>query len=477
MRNIFGDRAFLKSVIRIGLPIALQNLLVNASTMIDTMMVGSYGRSLGAAYGDIILSAVGLGSQYASLFFSAFFGFTSGGIVFFCQFWGARDEQGIRRAYGLATSCMLVVALLMGGAALLAPGFVLGIYTDKSEIIQVGIPYLRLVGLYFPLQALGMAMSALLRSTERVKLPLLASIFSQVTNVVINWLLIFGKFGLPELGVTGAAVGTLAGGLVYVVILYVYCILDRNTLILRVKEHYRWTRAFVRLYFTKCAPILANEILYGVGQLMINIVMGRQPEAGIAAMTVFRSIERLIFAFFSGFTNASAVIVGKHIGAGEPAEGLAAAKRFAFLCPLVTFVVCLLIVAARGPLLGLFGLTGEALAYGKVMLLIYVVAGTLRTCNYIINDTFRAGGETVYGTVVEIACLLLVTVPMVFLGGMVWHLPFLAVFALMFIDDPIRLPAMFRRLYSGRWIKPVTPEGQEAMPAFHQALVREKGEG
>lgn len=467
MRKLFGDRAFLMRVLAIGLPIAMQNLLVNASTMIDTMMIGTQGQ--------LAVAAVGLSSQFASLFFSAFFGFTSGGIVFFAQYWGARNLHGIRRAYGLAMSCMMVVSLLFCGASFFLPRWVLGIYTDKETIIDAGISYLRIMGFSFPLQALGMAMASLLRSTERVRIPLFAAIGAQVTNVPLNWLLIYGKFGLPQMGAAGAAVGTVAGGAVNIIVLYIYCIRGKDTILLRVSEHFRWSLDFIRLYFRKCAPIIANEVFYGVGQLLLNIIMGRQVEEAIAAMAVFRVVERIIFAFFSGFTNASAVIVGNHVGAGEPMAGYHAAKRFAFLCPFVTCIICLLILPARSFLLTLFGLSGEAHAFGMSMLLIYVVAGTLRTCNYIINDTFRAAGETLYGTVVELACLFLITVPAVWLSGIVFQLPFLVVFCLMFLDDPVRLPLMLRRLNSGKWIKPVTEEGKRAIPAFHLAMEKREG--
>ncbi len=453
-----GDREFFTRVLAIGLPIAMQNLLINASTMIDTMMVGTQG--------ETAVAAVGLASQYASLFFSAYFGFISGGIMFFAQYWGARNMKGICQAYGLALTWMMAVSIVFGGMAMAAPQVVLGIYTDKTHIIEAGIPYMRILGLSFPLQALSMAISALLRSTERVKVPFLASVAAQATNVLVNALLIFGLLGLPKLGTVGAAIGTVAGGVVNVAILYIFCICEGNSLVLRFKEQFGWPLSFIKLYFVKCAPIIANEVFYGVGQLLINIVMGRQIAAGIAAMAIFRVVERIIFAFFSGFTNASAIIVGKHVGAGELDAGLRDAKRFAFLCPAVTCLVCLIILPFRAPLLGLFGLSGESLDFGMYMLAFYVIAGTLRTCNYIINDTFRASGETVFGTVIEIASLFVATIPAVFLTGMVWKLPFLAVFSVMFIDDLVRIPVMIRYLRSGRWIKPVTEEGLSALPAF-----------
>jgi putative MATE family efflux protein len=464
-----GDRKFLGKVIAVGLPIAMQNLLVNSATMIDTIMIGTQG--------ELAVAAVGICSQFASLFFSAFFGFTSGGIMFFSQFWGARDEDGICRAYGLVTSCMMVVGLLFGGAAVFAPQWILGIYTDKQEIINEAVPYLRILGMSFPFQAISFAISSLLRSTERVKLPLIASIIAQATNVLINWLLIFGKFGLPRMGTPGAAVGTLASMTVNAIILYAFCIKEKDSMVLRISRQFRWSVEFLRQYFGKCTPIIANEIFYGVGQLVINIVMGRQAAAGIAAMAVFRVIERLIFAFFSGFTNASAIIVGKQIGAGEHHNAYRDAKRFAFLCPAVTCALCVLLTVFRVPLLGAFGLSGESMRYGMYMLAFYILAGTLRTCNYIINDTFRASGESVFGTVIELLSLFLISMPAVIIAGIVLKLPFLIVFSVVFLDDAARIGIMLWYLRSGRWVKPVTDEGISALPAFQESLQRKKSAG
>lgn len=457
--SILGDKRFFKLVLAIGLPTALQNLLVNASTMVDTIMVGTQG--------ETALSAVGLSSQYASLFFSAFFGFCSAGIMFYSQYHGARDEKGITRAYGFVLSCMMVVGLIFGGAAVIAPDFILGIYTDKTEIIAAGRDYMRIMGFSLPLQGLSMGVSSLLRSTERVKAPLVASIFSQAVNLFVNWLLIFGKFGFPEMGAAGAAVGTLVSGIVNVLILYAYCIRAGVKPILQLRAQFHWTADFIRLYFRKALPIITNEVLYGVAQLLINMVMGRQEAEGIAALAIFRTVERLIFAFFSGFTNASAVIVGKQVGAGELKEGYRDMKRFAFLCPAITCLICVLILPLRGTILGLFGLhSGLSYDYGMYMLAFYILAGTLRTCNYIINDTFRAAGEGVYGTVAELLSIFIVTVPVVYITGIVLQLPYLAVFSLMFVDDIVRLPIMLRRMLSGKWIKPVTDAGQAALPGF-----------
>ena len=219
---------FFRTVLTIALPIALQNFLSTTASMVDTIMIGSQG--------ELSVAAVGICSQISSLFFSCYFGFASGGLLFFSQYWGARNEKGINQAFGLALTCMLAVSLLFGGAAVANPDFILGIYTDKENIIAIGAPYIRIVGFAYPLQVIAMIISFLMRSTERVKPPLISSILALVTNFILNWILIYGRFGMPKMGAAGAAVGTLVSGIVNVSVLSAFLLKDKKTVVLRLKD-------------------------------------------------------------------------------------------------------------------------------------------------------------------------------------------------------------------------------------------------
>lgn len=462
--SLIGSRTFYKHTLAIGIPIALQNLLTTSASMVDTIMIGTQG--------EIAVAGVGLCSLFSMLLFAGYFGFCNGGQIFFAQYWGAKDEKGICRAYGITLVCMMVIGFAFGAVAVFAPEFVMSIYTDKENIRAAGTSYLRIVGWCYPLQTLAMAMGSLLRSIEKVKIPLFASIAALVVNVFFNWVLIFGKLGFPALGAEGAAVATLISGLVHVLVLFAYCLADKHSFITRVRDHYRWTLPFVRQYFAKIVFVVLNEILYGVGMLLLNMIIGRQAEAAIVAMTVFRVLEGFIYAFFGGLANASAVMVGKKIGAGEHADGYGDAKRFVLLCPLVTFVIWSIVLIFHGPLLGAFGLGPDAFAFARSMCLVYAVTGTLRTCNYINNNIFRAAGESVFGTVIEIAGLFLITIPAAAAAGFVFHWPFLAVFATLYLDEFLRVFILLAYMKSGKWVKPVTARGREALPAFRAMMAK-----
>lgn len=160
---------------------------------------------------------------------------------------------------------------------------------------------------------------------------------------------------------------------------------------MRLKEMFDFRGEFAEIYLKKCVPILCNELLYGVGQMLINIVIGRQEESAIAAMAAFRVLEGFVFAFFGGLADAATVIVGKEVGAGKHMRGYQDASALPIVCPIVTFVIVSVCVIFNRQLLGLFGLGSRAMEYGRYMLLIYLAAGTIRTCNYIMNSCYRAG--------------------------------------------------------------------------------------
>lgn len=459
---LLGNRTFYDGVLRIGLPVALQNLLISSAGIVDTLMISTQG--------ETAVAAVGLCAQFMSLLFSAYFGFCHGGVIFVAQYWGANNKQGICRTYGLMISCMMFFGLLFGALAVLAPQAIMQVYTDKAPIQQAGALYLSIVGFNYPLQVLAYGMSALLRATERVRIPLYASIASLLTNTALNWVLIYGQLGFPALGIAGAAIATLISGVVNLGFIVVACLWDRNPYLFRFSEHFRWNKAFLKQFFAKSSFIVGNEAAMGVGNMILNAIIGRQPAAALAALAVFRVVEGLVFAFFRGFTSAAAVMVGKQVGSGNHLQGYTDAKRFVLLCPAVTLLVCLLIQPFRAGLLGLFSLSGEALYYGMNILAIYTVFATLRSCNWISNDCFRAGGDSSFGTILEIVCLYSFTLPALGLGAAL-HLPFLAMYCLMYLDDVVRFGVVLWRVNSGRWLKPVTDEGRAALPDFRALLV------
>lgn len=454
----FPWNTFLKSLIAIAVPIAIQNLLTTTASMVDTMMI--------APLGEMNVAAIGLCAQFSSLMFSGYWGFVGGGMLFFSQYWGSKEDDGIERSYGMTVACMMTVAAIFGCMAIFAPETVMKIYTDKESLQQIGVQYLRIVGVAYFFQVMSMACSCLLRSTERVKIPMVASIASVAVNLFLNWVFIYGHLGVPALGIRGAALATTCAAIVNLLTIYVLAWKTAYPYLFRFRGHFRWNAQFLKIYFVKCFPILCNEVLIGVGNMVINITLGRQPEHVIAALAVFRTFEGLIIGFFAGFTNAASVLVGKCVGAGELDTAYERAKRLVYLCSGVIFVVNILILAIHGPILHWMSLSGESYACGTMFLIIFGIISVIRMGNWIQNDTYRASGDATYGTVLEIIFMYLMVLPFVLLSGFVWKAPYWLLFICCYIDEPIRYVLMQIHLYSGKWIKPVTDLGIAALPAF-----------
>ena len=455
MNRRFNWPSFLRRVAVIAVPVALQNLLSTTGSMVDTMMIASLGNTE--------VGAVGLCAQFSSLMFSGYWGFVGGGMLFFSQYWGAKDDEGINRSYGLTLTCMMAVGLTFGLLAVLFPEGIMRLYTDKPAIQLIGVQYLRIVGFAYPLMVLSMAMAALLRCTERVRIPLYGSIASVFTNIVLNWVLIFGHLGLPALGVRGAALATVIAQAANILTIVLLAKRSGHRYLLAFRRHFRWDRALVTAYLRKCFPIICNEVLIGVGNMVINIVLGRQPEEAIAALAVFRTLEGLVIGFFAGFSSASSVLVGTNVGAGEPQTAYARAWRLVYMCQLFIGLLGAVLIALHQPILTMMGMSGESFRLAFGMLAIYLAFAIIRMGNWTQNDTFRAAGDATTGTVLEIIFMWAMVLPLVWLTGMVWHWPTLLVFACCYVDEPIRYILMQRHLFKGTWIRPVTPEGLRAL--------------
>ena len=452
----------------IAVPVALQNLLTTTGSMVDTMMIASLGQTE--------VGAVGLCAQFSSLMFAGYWGFVGGGMLFFSQYWGAKDDDGINRSYGLTLTCMMTVGLLFGMLAVCFPEAVMRLYTDKEAIRKIGVEYLRIAGFGYPLTVFSMAMSALLRCTGRVRIPLWGSIVGVATNILLNWMLIFGNLGAPAMGVRGAATATVIAQAVNCAVVMIAARASGHAYLLAVRRHFRWSRIFVKAYLRKCFPIICNEVLIGLGNMVINIVLGRQPEEAIAALAVFRTIEGMVIGFFAGFSNASSVLVGTKVGAGKLDTAYGRAWRLVYLCQGFIAILGVVLIALHTPILNLLGMHGESFRLAFGMMVIYLAMGILRMGNWTQNDTFRAAGDATYGTVLEIVFMWLMLLPLVCVSGLVLKWPTLAVFALCYADEPIRYILMQVHLFRGKWIRPVTPEGQKALQGWKpdRSLVAEK---
>ena len=224
----------------------------------------------------------------------------------------------------------------------------------------------------------------------------------------------FGRFGAPRLGVVGAAWGTIIASCVNLAIIVLYAVVNRLPYIFEFGRIFRFSGAFVREYLVKCFPILMNEMAMGVSNMLINIVLGRQTAEAIAAVAIYRTIEGVVISFFSGFSSAASILVGKAVGAGQHEEAYRNAFRIIYFTSLGIAVTGAVIMMLHGPLFTVMGLSGESFEICTFLCGYYLLVAVIRMGNWQQNDVFRAGGDPAFGSIMEITFMYLMVIPLVY---------------------------------------------------------------
>lgn len=455
-----GDKSFWRVTLALAIPIALQNMLIASFSLVDTLMVSQLG--------DIELSATGMAGQWTWLFNMVLFGISSGAAVFVSQYWGDGNIKGIRRTTGIAVCSGLLISLLFLLAAALFTDEIIYVFNKDPRVIEQGALYLRYACLSYPALALTNVLGSILRSTEQPKLPMVVSGVCAVLNIILNYFLIFPM----GLGVKGAAIATAISSWIGPILIIVISIARKNILCAPVRDILAFNGQAIAEFFKKALPVIVNETMWGMGTVAYNIIFANIGYEEYGAITIVRTFENFSFCFFLGLGNACCVLVGKHVGAGGIREGIRDSKRFMALFPIVSIIVGGAVILLRQPLVSVFNLGSNISAYtietAEWILVIYGAWIVVRNIPYLaVVGIFRPGGDTTFGMLVELLVLWCFSVPMTFIAANVLDLPFLLVYAIMYLCEDLPKSIIFIPYWaSGKWIKPVTDAGQQALEKF-----------
>jgi len=452
--------SFWQVALSLAIPIMLQNMLTSSFSLIDTLMVSQLG--------DIQLSATGMAGQMTWLYNMVLFGISSGAAVFVSQYWGNGNTKGIHRTTGIAVSSGLIISLVFMLTAILIPEKIIYIFNQDPRVVAEGALYLRYAALSYPAIALTNILGSVLRSAEHPKLPMIVSGVCAAMNGLLNYILIFPA----GLGVKGAAIATVISSWVGPILIITFSIVLKNILYAKLPDFLSFNGKALAEFFRKTAPVMINETMWGSATVVYNIIFSNMGFEEYGAITIVRTFENFSFCFFLGACNACCVLVGKSIGAGEIREGIRDSKRFMLIFPVLSVVIGGLIILLRQPLVSIFNLGENISSYtietAEWILVIYGAWIIIRNIPYItIVGIFRPGGDTKFGMLIEIFALWFFSVPMTYIAANVLHLPFLTVYAIMYIceDLPKSIVLIFYWI-SGKWIKPVTSVGISALADF-----------
>ncbi|MBQ4137689.1 MAG: MATE family efflux transporter, partial [Clostridia bacterium] len=408
----------------------------------------------------------GMAGQWSWLLQITLFGIVSGMSIFVAQFWGDNNTDGIHKVYGIALSSGVIVSLVFFVAACFFPEGVMRIFNKESAVIAAGASYLRIAAFSYPAVMLGNIMLALMRSTECVRIPMVISLVSTVFNAVFNYGFIFGKLGLPELGIQGAALATCISAWVTPVTAIIIGKARKLILDAPLSKVFGFGKQMVSTFYKRATPVILNEGLWGLGTFVVTIIYSNLGSEYYAAVTILKTFENIAFTIFIGICNASCVMIGKAIGAGEIKEGISVARKMALIVPLIAIPIGALIIIFREPLVHMFNLTGnlteQTLVTAIGITTVYALEMPLRNIPYIqIVGIFRPGGETKHGLIYDMGCLWALSIPITAFCAYVLKLDFVLVYAIMYIfEDLPKSILCIRYFFTNKWVRPVTEAGR-----------------
>jgi putative MATE family efflux protein len=458
LKKMMQDKSFLKKTFAITVPIAVQNLLNSMLNLVDTLMIGQLGESS--------VAAVGLANKVFFVFSLLMFGVCSGSGVLASQYYGKREMLNIRRV--LRMSLLIGVG---GSFLFLIPGtffpkFVMRIFTPQEGTIAIGASYLAVIAISYPLTAVTNSYVAILRSMNYVKLPVLITLLAIGVNVTLNYVLIFGKFGFPEMGVAGAALATVIARVVEFSTLLLVVRMHKagddgigdfiHTKYVKAKENgiAFLNHAFVNKYILTAVPVIANEFMWGLGVTMYSLVYGRMGDAATAAITITGTVEQVALVFFFGICNAAAVVLGNELGADQLEKAEEHAKNYMILLFIITLFGATITIASRDLVISIFAVSDVVANYIRLCITVFALYMPVRMINtLLIVAILRSGGDTKAALFLDVSGVWLIGIPMAVLGGLVFHFPIYIVYALIMIEEVYKVILGFIRYKQKKWLK------------------------
>lgn len=449
LERIFGDRIFFRNLWVLALPIIIQNFLASSLNLIDTVMIGFVGENE--------VAAVGVANQFFFLFNMFIYGIASGSSVFISQYWGSGNRKNILKIMGVGVTSLLVTGLFFTALARLVPGGIILLFSDSGIVRRLGADYLRIVCISYIPTALSFLFSHGLRSVNKAYIPMLISAAAILTNTGLNYLLIFGKLGLPALGVSGAALATLIARCLECCLLMLVSFRKGSVFRAGLKEYLSFDLSFVKNAYATIFPVILNEGLWGLGAVFYTAAYGRIGTAALAATNITNTIQNLFMVLCLSIASAALVMIGNQIGSRNLKRVRTYARNFTALTALLGLVLGALIVGMAPFILSFYQISAEAKSAALRILWIFGGTYVIRQVNLVmVIGIFRGGGDVRVCLAIDLLSMWLIGVPIAFIGAVFWKLPVEYVVALISIEEIVKFAACVIRYRSGKWIHDIT---------------------
>lgn len=438
------NRSFVRTVCALAIPVALQSMLQSSFSIIDQIMIGQLG--------SVSVAGVGLAGKFSSIFSVLVSAIGAIAGIMISQYIGQKNKGEVRRSFYLNLVFTAILAGVFTAVCLLFPGQIMGLYAEDLDTQKEAAAYLTIIaGTFLPIAGATM-LSTLLRCMEKASLPLYASIFAAVLNSGLNYILIFGKFGMPAMGAEGAAVATLVSQMANFLIMLLLTWRHRGLLAGdggRVSSKFNWSQ-----YAAMLLPVLICEFMWSLGENVYAGIYGHLGTDSCAAMTLINPVQGLMIGALCGLSQAAGVIVGKKLGNSEYDGAYQASKKLIWYGLVGALTLSVVIVLLSPYYVEIYRVDDTVKTLTRQILMAYAIIAPVKVLNMILGGgIIRSGGKTKYVMAIDLIGTWGFGVPLGLLAAFVFRLPIPYVYFILSLEECVRLAislVVFRRR---RWMQ------------------------
>lgn len=452
---IVSDKSFYHKVLFLATPIALQSLITIGVNMLDNLMVGSLG--------EVKLSAVSLANQFISIYHILCMGIGMGASVLVSRYWGMKEREAERATQALKKTLCIMIRLVVGLALLFAavtflfPGDIMRIFTTEGAVIPMGVRYFQYSVVTYFFLGMSLTCTIVLRSVGQVKIPLMVSVGAFVINLGANYVLIYGKMGLPRMEVAGAALGTLIARVFEAGVICGYLLFRDQHIGFRLRHVFMKTGDLLREYIRISIPVLISDGILALGNAVVAMVIGRLGVTFVAANSITSVTQQMSTVLIQGVCQAGAIVTGQTLGEGKKDKAMRQGYGFLGLGIGLGALSALFVVSVSGLIVHSYHVSDETveIAY-QLMNAISLILIFQATNSIMTKGVLRGGGDTKRLMLMDNIFLWVLSIPMGMLAGFVFHLPAFAIYVCLKFDQIAKAFWCVYRLRGGKWIKKIS---------------------
>ena len=449
MRVLTRDRDFYRQFFRLILFLALQNLIVYSVNLADNIMLGNYS--------EAALSGTACANQVQFLLQMIVSSVGEGVVVLSAQYWGKRDLRPIPFIAGIGMRVALATGLAFTLGGFFFPREILRLLCRDEPVLEAGVTYMRVVAFSYVIYCASTVLLSAMRSVENVRVGMAVSVMALVVNITLNYGLIFGRLGLPALGVRGAAIATLIARALELAVVCVYVLKIDKKLRIRPRQLLKTAPHLSRDYAKAATPVILSGLSWGIAQFIQTSILGHMGGAAVAANSIAVTLFSILSVVFYGSGSAAGVVIGKTVGSGDHSKirEYVRTLQIIFLCNgLLTGAAIYLL---RDPIIGLYEVSDAAKALSRSFLAVLSVTAIGSAYQApCLTGIVRGGGNTKFVFYNDLVFQWGMVITLSLLAEYVWHLPAVWVFFFLKSDQLVKCIVAVFEVNSYRWIRKLT---------------------